>query len=133
MGQGLCHFPKKIDGNSDAGYITDYFTMLTSEKKVYIRNKNTGFGKYEWHKDTGKRNEALDCRVYARAALRICSSRDDLLLSRLHQKAVWLNHSSNINNNGVGNAIPIFSIKPLPLQKLKNNNNQVAQNNAITL
>jgi phage terminase large subunit GpA-like protein len=138
MGEGLCHFPKKLDGMSARGYITDYFTMLTAEKKVYVRNRNTGFGKYEWHKEAGKRNESLDCRVYARAALRICSARDDLLLSNLNQKALWLNNgvtSSHPSINGLANpkVIPSQNNHWQKNNGHKNNSNQQALNNAITL
>ncbi|MDR3741817.1 MAG: phage terminase large subunit family protein, partial [Terracidiphilus sp.] len=45
----------------------EYFEQLTAEKK-YTRYHN-GFAKHEWKKDSGARNEALDCRVYAYAAL----------------------------------------------------------------
>lgn len=55
---GYCHFPTL--------YAQHYFKMLTAEKKTYKANSR-GFGKYEWVK-TFERNEALDCRVYARAA-----------------------------------------------------------------
>jgi len=55
---GYCHFPTLYDQH--------FFKMLTAEKKVYKPNSR-GFGKYEWTK-TYERNEALDTRVYARAA-----------------------------------------------------------------
>lgn len=55
---GYCHFPTLYDEH--------YFKMLTAEKRVYVANKK-GFGKFEWVKHF-ERNEALDCRVYARAA-----------------------------------------------------------------
>jgi phage terminase large subunit GpA-like protein len=53
---GWCHFPE---------YSEDYFKMLTAEQKVarIVR----GYRKFQWEK-TRERNEALDCRVYARAA-----------------------------------------------------------------
>lgn len=57
---GFCHFPQRD---------TDYFRGLTSEKLERHTNKK-GFIKYEWTK-IYKRNEALDCRVYARAAAAI--------------------------------------------------------------
>lgn len=55
---GYCHFPM---------YNENYFLMLTAEKHVLVKNKKTGFSKHEWVKERD-RNEALDCRVYARAA-----------------------------------------------------------------
>ncbi len=57
-GEGYCHFPQ---GRSD-----EYFRMLTSEKRIIKYYK--GRPKREWVK-IRTRNEALDCRVYATAAL----------------------------------------------------------------
>tara|TARA_R100000734_G_C3315890_1_gene108096 strand:+ start:705 stop:2354 length:1650 start_codon:yes stop_codon:yes gene_type:complete len=59
-GAGYCHFP--------ADYSDEYFKQLTAEKvvKKYVR----GFHRREWIK-VRPRNEALDCRVYAIAALSI--------------------------------------------------------------
>ena len=59
-GPGYCHFP--IDRGEE------YFRMLTAEKKVLRYFK--GRPKREWVK-TRQRNEALDCRVYAMAALQL--------------------------------------------------------------
>jgi len=53
---GFCHFPE---------YSEEYFKQLTAEQLTIkiIR----GFKRYQWEKKR-ERNEALDCRVYARAA-----------------------------------------------------------------
>lgn len=53
---GFCHFPP---------YDAEFFRQLTAEHLVtrYVK----GYPKPEWQK-TRERNEALDCRVYARAA-----------------------------------------------------------------
>jgi len=59
-GAGYCHFP--LDREEE------YFRMLTAEKKVLRYFK--GRPKREWVK-TRQRNEALDCRVYAMAALQV--------------------------------------------------------------
>jgi phage terminase large subunit GpA-like protein len=59
-GDGYCHFPE--DRNEE------YFRMLTAEKKVTKYFK--GRPRPEWVK-IRQRNEALDCRVYATAALGI--------------------------------------------------------------
>ena len=59
-GPGYCHFPL------DRG--EEYFRMLTAEKKVIRYFK--GRARREWVK-TRQRNEALDCRVYAMAALQV--------------------------------------------------------------
>ena len=53
---GYCHFPE---------HATEYFKQLTAEQLVTKIVK--GYPKREWQK-TRDRNEALDCRVYARAA-----------------------------------------------------------------
>jgi len=54
---GFCHFPK---------YPDEYFKQLTAERLVTKKDPR-GFPRREWHK-IYERNEALDCRVYARAA-----------------------------------------------------------------
>jgi phage terminase large subunit GpA-like protein len=53
---GYCHFPK---------YGEEYFKQITAEQLVTRVVK--GYRRAEWQK-TRERNEALDCRVYARAA-----------------------------------------------------------------
>lgn len=53
---GYCHFPE---------HATEYFKQLTAEQLVTKIVK--GYPKREWQK-TRDRNEALDCRIYARAA-----------------------------------------------------------------
>lgn len=59
-GAGYCHFPKERD--------EEYFAQLTAEKVITKFVK--GFPRREWVK-TRARNEVLDMRVYALAALRI--------------------------------------------------------------
>ena len=58
-GAGYCHFPLERD--------TAYFEQLTAERlrTRYVK----GFAQQFWWKPDGRRNEALDCRVYAYAAL----------------------------------------------------------------
>jgi phage terminase large subunit GpA-like protein len=58
-GAGCCHFPMARD--------EDYFRQLTAERLVtrYVAGKPVR----EWAKQKGARNEALDTRVYAYAAL----------------------------------------------------------------
>lgn len=58
-GPGFCHFP--------VGRDLDYFRQLASER--IVRTWRRGVAIREWRKDPGVRNEALDCRVYAYAAL----------------------------------------------------------------
>jgi phage terminase large subunit GpA-like protein len=57
---GACHFPQ---------YGEEYFRQLTAERLVTRIIK--GFPRGSWEKEPGRRNEALDCRVYARAAASI--------------------------------------------------------------
>jgi phage terminase large subunit GpA-like protein len=57
---GYCHFPQ---------YGEEYFKQLTAERRVIRIRK--GFPHSSWEKDPARRNEALDCRVYARAAAAI--------------------------------------------------------------
>lgn len=58
-GAGACHFPMDRD--------KDYFDQMTAEVKKtrYVK----GFKDVYWWKPDNARNEALDCRVYAYAAL----------------------------------------------------------------
>jgi len=88
-GDGYCHFPKDSEKDMAVrGYDAVYFDMLTAEKRVPVKNKK-GFTGYEWHKAAGARNEAFDCRVYARAALRIMSSNDEYMLRQMHSRELW--------------------------------------------
>ena len=57
---GTCHFPQ---------YGEEYFKQLTAERRVIRMHK--GFPRATWEKDPSRNNEALDCRVYARAAATI--------------------------------------------------------------
>lgn len=75
-GPGYCHFPEGRD--------IDYFRQLTAEKMVtkYVK----GFPRREYHKIDGRRNEALDCRVYAFAAFCISPPQMDKVAFRLRQE-----------------------------------------------
>lgn len=65
-GASYCHFPREIK----RGYTKEFFRGLTSEKRVTRYSR--GVPRVRWEKRTsGIRNEPLDCRVYARAALEI--------------------------------------------------------------
>lgn len=55
---GYCHFPE---------YPQEYFQQLTAEHLVPHKKKG-GYIVLQWEQIPGRRNEALDCRVYARAA-----------------------------------------------------------------
>lgn len=71
-GPGYCHFPDTRDA--------EYFAQLTAEKLVTKKIK--GFPVRDWHQ-TRPRNEALDCRVYALAALKILNPNMAKLAQRL--------------------------------------------------
>lgn len=70
-GPNRCHYPleRDIDDEYGRGYTPEYFKGLTSERRVVRYRK--GFRCFEWVKLSGVRNEPLDCRVYACAALAI--------------------------------------------------------------
>ena len=60
-GPGYCHFPHDRE--------SEWYRQLTAEKLIirYVKGQPIR----EWHKPDRARNEALDCRVYALAALKI--------------------------------------------------------------
>ena len=63
---GYCHFPS----DSKTGYDSVYFKGLLSERMVMKRR--SGRDTIDWEKKPGiKRNEPLDCRVYAMGAYEI--------------------------------------------------------------
>jgi phage terminase large subunit GpA-like protein len=59
--KGLCHWPK------GQYYGEEHFKQVCAEQLVTWQEKRTGRVRREWRKKRS-RNEALDCRVYARAA-----------------------------------------------------------------
>ena len=77
-GPGYCHFP------TGSGYDAEYFLQLTAEKRVlrYVK----GFPKAEWIK-VRSRNEALDCRVQAHAALCLLNPHWRALEKRMEPRA----------------------------------------------
>ncbi len=76
-GPGYCHWP------INDTYDEEYFKQATAETKV--KKYRRGMEYYEWTKGAGQRNEALDCRVYAFAAIRILQQHRRVNLERLHQ------------------------------------------------
>ena len=67
-GAGFLHFHMQTTG--------EYFEQLTAEKQV-LRYNRGGFPTREWVKKPSARNEALDCLVYAYAALNLMYQRHD--------------------------------------------------------
>lgn len=73
-GPGFCHFPRELD----KGYSYEYFKGLLSEKRITRYSK--GRKQYQWVKEkSGARNEPLDVRNYATAALSILNVNLDTL------------------------------------------------------
>lgn len=71
-GGGYCHWPRESEmSNGEVrGYGADYFKSVMAEKRVERRSHGRAY--HTWVKRSShSRNEALDCRVYASAALRI--------------------------------------------------------------
>lgn len=66
-GPNYCHFPS----NEEAGYTETYFKGLTSEKMVVRFRKGRSVVVWEVKDSAHKRNEPLDLRNYATAALEI--------------------------------------------------------------
>lgn len=77
-GPGYCHFPRK----SEKGYDQEYFRGLLSEK--YVRVVRNGKLMRSWEK-IYERNEPLDCRNYATAAMEILSP-DFERLAKIEQR-----------------------------------------------
>ncbi len=70
QGPGYCHFNSAPDETGRIYNDDEYFKQLTAEKLLTVYKK--GFATKEWHNvRDNKRNEALDCRVYAYAALKM--------------------------------------------------------------
>uniref|UniRef100_UPI00248F1CAE terminase gpA endonuclease subunit n=1 Tax=Parendozoicomonas sp. Alg238-R29 TaxID=2993446 RepID=UPI00248F1CAE len=76
-GPGYCHWPVK-----DC-FDEDYFKQATAEEKV--RKYRKGVAYFEWDAKK-KRNEALDCRVYALTAVRILQQHRGLNLEQLAEQ-----------------------------------------------
>lgn len=77
FGPGYMHFPRKCD--------RAYFDSLTAEKLQTKFSK--GFAKRVWTKIRA-RNEALDCRVYSYAALKILNPNFDRIGDKLTNNAI---------------------------------------------
>ncbi len=68
-GPNYCHFPL----NEEAGYNEEYFKGLTSEQMVVRFRKGRSVVVWELRDERNKRNEPLDVRNYATAALEIAN------------------------------------------------------------
>lgn len=96
-GAKYCHFPL----NESAGYNSDYFSGLLSERLVLTNTKRGQ--KWVWEKiSSGVRNEALDCRNYANAGFNLCNPNLDAIERRL---------------KGLAPARPVIEQRPRPVKK----------------
>ncbi len=87
-GPRYCHFPN----DEKAGYDDTYFKGLTSEEKVTKMVKNKL--KIQWVKKSGVRNEPLDLRNYAYAAVEMLSPNWDLLEKKIKNGINYMQPSS---------------------------------------
>ena len=88
-GPKYCHFPRG-DGR---GYDLAFFNGLLSEKLVMKSER--GRTRWAWEKLPGhERNEALDCRNYALAALRVLDPDMDAVAARLREPTVNIKSES---------------------------------------
>ncbi len=87
-GPGYCHFPE----NRDRGYNQTYMKGITSEEKVtkLVKNKL----KIMWVKKTGIRNEPLDLRNYAYAAVEILNPNWSSLESKVENGINYMKKSA---------------------------------------
>lgn len=93
-GPGYCHFPKGVM------YDGKYFQGLTSEK--LIPKLVNGKKRLAWELPPGKRNEPLDCRAYAIAALNILNPRFEAIRNRgIPFGAVQVERPSGPSRSGV--------------------------------
>lgn len=77
-GPKYCHFNRR----PDAGYDLNFFNGLLSEKLVLTHTRRGD--RWAWEKLPGhNRNEALDCRDYANAGLKIINPDMDAIERRL--------------------------------------------------
>lgn len=77
-GPGYCHFP------IGEAHEEEYFRQLTAERRVIRYSK--GFPRAEWVLPSGRRNEALDCRVYATAALYLLDPEFEVIARKLERR-----------------------------------------------
>lgn len=84
VGPGYCHFPIQRE--------TEWFKQITAEKLIVKYLK--GQPKREWHKPDRARNEALDCRVYALAALKIMNPN----LTRVSERVLSYEPDQEVEN-----------------------------------
>lgn len=82
-GAGYMHFPLDYD--------EEYFQQLTAERVVYEK------GLRKWMKRSGARNEALDVRVYATAALERMKQFQSFNLNKMADRMIKLGRIEKVN------------------------------------
>lgn len=91
-GAEYCHFPRDDDFIKARGYDAVYFKQLLAERRV-IR-KSGGIASIVWEPvGSHVRNESLDIRVYATAALKSCIGKGDA-------KTFWSKQAENLRGAG---------------------------------
>lgn len=87
-GPGYIHFPMDEDGLPARGIDERYFDMLTSEKRIFVRDKK-GFPSHEWHLPSGKFNESWDTLIYNVAAEKLFPMEPEKWAMALYRRAIW--------------------------------------------
>jgi phage terminase large subunit GpA-like protein len=108
QGAGYCHFPDH--------YEEEYFKQITAERysKRFIKGRTV----QQWIK-TRSRNEALDCRVYALAALKILKPNWPHIAARIKSMAEKTQHATS-EKNALPSPIPD---KPKPTRRPRSTRN----------
>ena len=85
-GPGYCHFPK----NEERGYDSTYMKGINGEQRLirFVKGKP----RLEWVKKSGTRNEPLDLRNYATAAVDILTPNWDSLAEKVSKGINYMKH-----------------------------------------
>lgn len=95
-GANYCHFPR----DKDRGYDEDYFKGLTAERRIMTYKK--GIAQYVWKLKEGvRRNEPLDCRNYALAALEIAIGKSGVVLKKSSNNEIAATPATKRRGRGV--------------------------------
>ncbi len=90
---GYCHFPTNIE----KGYNNEYFKGLVSEQRV-VRSKRNGSQEFVWIKKQGVRNEPLDVRNYATAAVELINPNWEVIEKKINLGINYM--KKNTKENG---------------------------------
>jgi phage terminase large subunit GpA-like protein len=106
-GPGFCHFP-----DDASTFDEEFFSQLTAEQQITITRN--GLPERVWRKRRD-RNEALDLRVYAMAALERIKPNFPLIASKIKRKAE--REKAEPTEDTVTLGAPLQSPKPQPSRK----------------